>query len=537
MKLNGKEIKNPDTKGTEFDRQSQEKISASRSVENECVVFTPNSDDNAVNEKAAKSLDAVKRARMTGAISTAVVIVTVFAVIYTQIYAAPTPKKEPEVPVIAVEETVTETETETETETVTVSEETTEPATVVEKKKLKRDKSVTAPVASGNDKVDEDAGGNKVNDSSTKEEATIVVTAPSIQELVPSAPTTKPSETQEPGTQPPTDDPSQEGNLITKLNYIVSGGLQGFYKVNNSVFCFDGNSNLLNGHQSINGTRYFFNNYGAQASRTGIDVSKHQGKIDWAQVKSAGIDYAILRIGYRGYGSEGKMKLDIQFENNIKGAKANGIDVGVYFYSQATTVDEALQEADLVLNTLNGRKLQYPVYFDTEYAKGDRTGRADRISKQARTDCAVAFCEKIRANGYKAGVYASKSFFDDELRFSRLSGYEIWVAHYTSKVTNFRHPYKMWQYSEKGRVAGIYNDVDIDISLYDYKAGSNMSKNGSDVIIANNDSELEKSKLAEGLVNKYKDNPTSENYNSAFSAVNSIANARTVAILTGRLNG
>ena len=231
------------------------------------------------------------------------------------------------------------------------------------------------------------------------------------------------------------------------------------------------------------------------------------------------------------------MKLDIQFENNISGAKANGIDVGVYFYSQATNVDEALQEADLVLNTLNGRKLQYPIYFDTEYARGDRTGRADRISKQTRTDCAVAFCEKIRANGYKAGVYASKSFFDDELQFSRISGYEIWVAHYISSVTNFRHPYKMWQYSDKGRVPGIYNNVDLDISLYDSKAGSNMSSNGSDVIFVNNASDLDRYKLAEGLVNKYKDNPTSENYNAASSAVNSLSDSRTVSILNGKLNG
>lgn len=134
------------------------------------------------------------------------------------------------------------------------------------------------------------------------------------------------------------------------------------------------------------------------------------------------------------------MRIDPQFEANISGARANGIDVGVYFFSQAVNVDEAVEEASLVLNTLNGRKLQYPVYIDMEYANAKRSGRADRISKRVRTDCAVAFCETVRSSGYKAGIYASKAFYDDELTFSRISGYNIWVAHYTKSVTDFFPP-------------------------------------------------------------------------------------------------
>ncbi len=225
---------------------------------------------------------------------------------------------------------------------------------------------------------------------------------------------------------------------------------------------------------------------------TGIDVSKHQGTIDWAQVKAAGVDYAIIRIAYRGYGSDGKMRIDPQFEANINGARANGIDVGVYFFSQAVNVDEAVEEASLVLNTLNGRKLQYPVYIDMEYANAKRSGRADRISKRVRTDCAVAFCETVRNSGYKPGIYASKAFYDDELTFSRISGYNIWVAHYTKSVTDFSHRYEMWQYSEKGKISGIKYKVDLVISFYDYAKGNDMSEAGSKVIFVPDSLELAK---------------------------------------------
>jgi len=405
----------------------------------------------------------------------------------------------------------TEPETVQEAPSETPSEETT-----MDKSKFKRDKTVKAAVATGNDLADEDSGAKKVTDSSTNEKNPDIVISP---------PSFDPTEAEE------------SNSALTDLTYVVSTGLHGPVKINSDMFLFGDSSELIKGHTMLGGFRYYFNDYGAKASRTGIDVSKHQGVIDWAQVKAAGVDYAIIRIAYRGYGSEGKMLIDPQFEANIKGAQANGIDVGVYFFSQAVNVDEAVEEASLVLNTLNGRKLQYPVYFDTEYANDRRTGRADRISKQTRTDCAVAFCETVRSSGYKAGIYASKAFYDDELTFSRISGYNIWVAHYTSSVTDFSHPYKMWQYSEKGKISGIKNKVDLNISFYDYAKGTNMKSAGADVIFVSDSAELARYTGAEALINAYADSPSEENYNSALSAVNSLPDPRAVAALNKKLEG
>ena len=152
-----------------------------------------------------------------------------------------------------------------------------------------------------------------------------------------------------------------------------------------------------------------------------------------------------------------------------------------------------------------------------------------------RTDCAVAFCETVRNSGYKPGIYASKAFYDDELTFSRISGYNIWVAHYTKSVTDFSHRYEMWQYSEKGKISGIKYKVDLDISFYDYAKGNDMSKAGANVIFVPDSLELAKYTGAEALVSAYSENPTDDNYNSAFSAVNSLSDQRVVSSLNKKL--
>ena len=191
-----------------------------------------------------------------------------------------------------------------------------------------------------------------------------------------------------------------------------------------------------------------------------MDVSKYQGTIDWNKVKASGIDFAIIRVGYRGYGS-GALVEDSAFRANIKGATAAGLRVGLYFYSQAIDEAEAVEEASMVLSLCKGYNISYPIFFDTEKVAGD-TGRADNISKAERTACAVAFCETIRNAGYQAGVYSYASWFYNQLNLANLGKYKIWIAQYRDTLS-FNSRYDIWQYSSKGSVPGIPKAVDMNI--------------------------------------------------------------------------
>lgn len=310
---------------------------------------------------------------------------------------------------------------------------------------------------------------------------------------------------------------------LLDLQYINKSNLSGYQNIGNTLYCFDNNHNPVSGYKDINGVKYYFNEYGAQACKIGIDVSKHNGNINWNKVKAAGIDYAIIRVAYRGYES-GALNLDYKFEENIKGATAAGVDVGIYVYSQAVNVSEALEEASAAVKYAQRYNVTYPIYFDTEYSTGERNGRADRIPKSLRTDLAIAFCEAVKNSGYKAGVYASKSFFSDELQFSRISSYQIWVAHYTSQTTNFKYKYQMWQYTDKGRIDGIPNNTDINISLYDYKNGSDMANIGSNLILLNSDDEVAQAKNCEESIKLYETAKTEQAYNDARTQINGLPN-------------
>lgn len=240
----------------------------------------------------------------------------------------------------------------------------------------------------------------------------------------------------------------------------------GWQIIDGSTYYYDKNGNPVIGEQVINGAKYNFTKAGALQKGSGvlgIDVSKFQGTIDWKQVAASGVKFAIIRVAGRGYGTAGSLYIDSRFEENLRGAKAAGIDVGVYFFSQAINEVEAVEEASLCIETLNGASLKYPVFIDIEYATTQHTGRADSLSKASRTAIAKAFCETIKSAGYKAGVYANKDFFTNKLDASALSKYYIWLAQYNDKVT-YKGPYDMWQYSSKGTVAGISGNVDMDFS-------------------------------------------------------------------------
>lgn len=196
----------------------------------------------------------------------------------------------------------------------------------------------------------------------------------------------------------------------------------------------------------------------------GIDVSKWQKEIDWEQVKNAGIDFAIIRCGYRG-SVTGSLVVDPYFEQNIKAATAAGIDVGVYFFTQAVNEVEAVEEASMVMQLVADYALTYPVFIDTEGAGGN--GRADGLDVETRTAVCEAFCSTVENAGYEAGIYASRNWYNNRLTVTELEDYVIWLAEYR-KSPLYEGDYQMWQYTSKGSVDGIEGNVDMNISYMGY---------------------------------------------------------------------
>jgi len=200
---------------------------------------------------------------------------------------------------------------------------------------------------------------------------------------------------------------------------------------------------------------------GTVVSRTGIDVSEHNGKIDWSKVAADGIDFTYIRIGYRG-SVEGNITHDKRFEQNFDGARKNGLDVGVYFYSQAITAEEAREEARYVVKQLDGYATEYPVVFDMEPStSGD--DRVSSLTNDQMTAIAKAFCKELQKNGYYACVYGSRADLA-HYDLAALSRYGFWYAEY-AKAPTMALRYGIWQYTDSGKVDGIDGNVDLDIDL------------------------------------------------------------------------
>ena len=245
--------------------------------------------------------------------------------------------------------------------------------------------------------------------------------------------------------------------------YYTNPKYTGWQTLDGKVYYFDANGNKVTGTQVISGVTYNFGSDGALTKgdgKTGIDVSKWQGKIDWPTVAAAGIDFAIIRVGYRG-SSTGALIEDPYFKANIKGATDAGIKVGVYFFTQAINEVEAVEEASMVLNLVSGYNLSYPIFIDTENGSGN--ARANGLDKATRTKCIAAFCKTIQNSGKTAGIYASKSWYNNKLDMSQLNQYCIWVAQYNTTCT-YSGKYSIWQYTSKGSVPGIKGNVDINKS-------------------------------------------------------------------------
>ncbi len=201
----------------------------------------------------------------------------------------------------------------------------------------------------------------------------------------------------------------------------------------------------------------------------GIDVSKYQATIDWDAVADDGIQFAIIRLGFRGYGEAGTLVEDNYFRQNYEGAKKAGLDVGVYFFTQAITVEEAVEEANFALETLQGVSLDAPVYLDAEDISYD-IGRLDsaELTPEQITENCDAFCETIENAGYEAGIYANMHWLNEKMNSDYLeSKYRIWLANYKTE-TPYEGEYHMWQYTSQGTVAGIEGSVDMNV-LYSRK--------------------------------------------------------------------
>ena len=213
------------------------------------------------------------------------------------------------------------------------------------------------------------------------------------------------------------------------------------------------------------------------AKRKGIDVSRHNGNIDWNKVKADGVEFAIVRVAYRSYQGTGKVYIDEDGMKNIRNAKKAGIKVGAYIYSQATTIAEAIEEADFIVKKLENEPLELPVVLDYEFFSKEKVGECGRLhdaklTKDEGTAVANAFCAEVAKSGYMPMVYANANMLNNHLNAEQIyNNYPIWLANYTNKVKKYSGSYTMWQFTSTGAVDGISGAVDLD---YWYDNGVDM---------------------------------------------------------------
>jgi len=259
-----------------------------------------------------------------------------------------------------------------------------------------------------------------------------------------------------------------------EIETVTTTTYQGWQTQNGKQYYYDLEGKPVTGTQVIQGVAHVFDSTGAlqpqQAGQklTGIDISTYQTGINWASVKGAGIHFAMIRAGYRGYVS-GVLVEDDMLKSHVQGASSVGIKIGLYYFSQAINRVEAVEEASACIALVKkyGIPVTYPIAIDIEYVSSSRPGRADYLTGAQRTEIAEAFCDTIRSAGYTPMIYSSKSWFENDnfLITSRLAPkYHIWVAHWGVEQTSYRGRYDMWQYTSSGSVPGIPGRVDMNIS-------------------------------------------------------------------------
>lgn len=241
---------------------------------------------------------------------------------------------------------------------------------------------------------------------------------------------------------------------------VSSGGKYHFVPINRDLKLNNFKQENLN---ILESGEYQYMQDGQVTSHKGIDVSQYQGKIDWEKVAADGVEFAFVRVGYRGYGQAGRLVEDERYKENIEGAVKAGIKVGVYFYSQAITEAEAAEEANFVLERIAPYKIECPVVIDVEMVTG-ADGRMNGISAAERSHYAATFCETVKVAGYRPMIYHNLEVGAVKMNLPGLENYDRWFASY-SETLYFPYDYKVWQYTDNGSVSGIKGDVDLNISF------------------------------------------------------------------------
>ncbi len=209
--------------------------------------------------------------------------------------------------------------------------------------------------------------------------------------------------------------------------------------------------------------KYYEN--GQKISYMGVDVSKSTGTVNFSQLKNAGIEYAMIRVGSRGY-STGELSVDENFIANMDNAKKAGLSVGVTFYSQAVTAEEAIEEAELVIDNLEGYSITYPVVFHMDMISNDKA-RTDNLSKMQLTEIAAAFCDRIEKAGYNSMIYGNKYWLLRKVDLTKLGKYAIWLSQ-SEDIPDYPYTFSMWQYTQHGKIAGIEGEANLNISFVNY---------------------------------------------------------------------
>ena len=301
------------------------------------------------------------------------------------------------------------------------------------------------------DNLKETAAGTKETQSETK----------TIGESTKSEETTKGENTK----------PSDNQSMAARKNYVLLSleaetetvYADGWQNIQGKTYYFR-NSQAVTGWNQIDGLQYYFNGDGSLGSHLVIDVSTYNGDIDWNRVKAAEIDYAIIRVGYRGYETARLVK-DKRFDTNMRNATAAGVKVGAYIVTQAVNTNEAVEEASFIISACSGYNVSLPLAIDVESA-GNGRGRGDKISVAERTAVINAFVQTIRGAGYSAMVYANKDWMTNRINAGGLaSGSTVWLAQYRSSCT-YGGSYQMWQFTESGSIPGISGNVDMSAWKY-----------------------------------------------------------------------